>query len=159
MPGHKVFHFVFPGALAYPRFNKENFLQPFRFCLLLMLVMGLAPVSLLAQETIIPNGASWRWLPGTNEVSTPFTAWRTNGFDDSTWLAGLTPFSYGTNATGRDDGVTSGTVVSNMINKFSCIFLRRTFVITNVAEVQSVSFTTYYDDGFVAWINGMPVLQ
>lgn len=112
-----------------------------------------------AQEIVIPNGATWRWRPGTNEVSTPFTAWRTNGFNDTAWLSGPAPFSYGNNASGRDDGVTTGTVVSNMINNFSCIFLRRAFVITNVAEIQSVALNTTYDDGFVAWINGVPVLQ
>ncbi|MFO1512779.1 MAG: lamin tail domain-containing protein [Verrucomicrobiota bacterium] len=127
--------------------------------LLLALALSSVPVGVLAQENVITNGSTWRWRPGTNEASTPFTAWRTNGFNDSTWLVGTAPFSYGTNATGRDEGLTSGTVVSNMINNFSGIFLRRTFVITNVAEVQSVAFNTYYDDGFVAWINGVPVLQ
>ncbi len=109
--------------------------------------------------TLISNGSIWSWRMGTNEASTPITAWRANGFDDSAWATGAAPFSYGTNSTGRDDGVTSGTVVSGMINTFSCTFLRRTFVVTNVAEIQSVNFTTYYDDGFVAWINGVPVLQ
>jgi hypothetical protein len=117
-----------------------------------------ADVSAPAQ-TVITNGSAWRWRPGTTEASTPVIAWRTNGFNDSTWAIGTTPFSYGTNSTGRDDGVTSGTVVSGMIHTYSCIFLRRTFVVTNVAEVQSLNFTTYYDDGFVAWINGVPVLQ
>lgn len=119
----------------------------------------LVPLLISAQENVITNGATWRWQRGTNEASTPFTAWRTNGFNDSAWFVGPAPFSYGANATGRDDGVTTGTVVSNMINSFRCIFLRCSFVITNVAEIQAVTFNTYYDDGFVAWINGVPVLQ
>jgi hypothetical protein len=130
-----------------------------RLCLATLLAFAVvADVSAPAQ-TVITNGSAWRWRPGTTEASTPVTAWRTNGFNDSTWAIGTTPFSYGTNSTGRDDGVTSGTVVSGMIHTYSCIFLRRTFVVTNVAEVQSLNFTTYYDDGFVAWINGTPVLQ
>ena len=126
---------------------------------LLLLLCGFLTTTIPAQETIITNAATWHWLKGTNEVSTPITAWRTNGFNDSAWLTGAAPFSYGTNSTGRDDGVTNGTLVSGMISSFSSIFLRRTFVITNVTEVQSVTFSTFYDDGFVAWINGTPVLQ
>jgi len=123
------------------------------------LALNLFATASWAQEIVLTNGATWRWLPGTNEASTPFTAWRTNGFNDAAWLAGPAPFSYGSNASGRDDGLTNGTVISNMRQNFSCIFLRRTFVVTNVADIQSVAFNTFYDDGFVAWINGVPVLQ
>ncbi len=159
MPGHKVTRLT-----MYHPVVRLHSCQKFHHALgdivrLLALALTLAPVCLLAQETVITNGSTWRWRPGTNEVSTPTKGWRANGFNDSSWLTGPAPFSYGANASGRDDGVTTGTVVSNMINNFSCIFLRHTFVITNVAEVQSVSFNTYYDDGFVAWINGVPVLQ
>jgi hypothetical protein len=44
-----------------------------------------------AQETLVPNGATWRWRKGTNEVSNPIADWRTNGFEDATWLTGPVP--------------------------------------------------------------------
>ncbi len=160
MPGHKATPFALPRLVVSLHCHFKNAKSNLNsLFLLLALALSAPPAGLLAQENVITNGSTWRWRPGTNEASTPFTAWRTNGFNDSTWLVGTAPFSYGTNATGRDEGLTSGTVVSNMINVHSSIFLRRTFVITNVAEVQSVAFNTFYDDGFVAWINGVPVLQ
>ena len=76
-------------------------------CKLLSLIAVLAVecagnVPAPAQTLIITNGSAWRWRPGTAEASTPVTAWRTNGFNDSAWAIGTTPFSYGTNSTGRD---------------------------------------------------------
>lgn len=44
-----------------------------------------------------------------------------------------------------------------MQNVYSCIFLRKTFLITNVAEIASLQFGAIADDGFVAWINGTEV--
>src|ERR1039458_8583965 len=132
----------------------------FRSLFLCLAVLAVCPTPLAwaANETLISFGSNWNWRKGTNEASTPITSWRTNKVNDATWVPGTTPFSYGTNSTGRDDGVTSGTIVNGMINTYRCIFLRRTFVITNVTEIQSVNFTVYYDDGFVAWINGTNVL-
>ncbi len=128
------------------------------FLFVLLMLSWILPLQ-AQSDTLISFGSNWRYRKGTNEVSIPTSAWRTNGFDDSSWSVGTTPFSYGTNSTGRDDGVTSGTVLSDMINNYHGIFLRRTFVVTNVAEVQSASFTVYYDDGFVAWVNGTNILQ
>lgn len=159
MPGHKVIPVV-RFRVVFSHFPLKSIQCAGIKLLLLLTAIGGGPLfSSLAQENAITNGATWRWRPGTNEASTPFTAWRTNRFNDSSWLTGPAPFSYGANASGRDDSLTTGTVVSNMINNFSCIFLRRTFVITNVVEVQSIAFHTYYDDGLIAWINGVPVLQ
>lgn len=159
MPVHNVAPLVLSRVAArLHHCNSTSHSIP-RVLFVIALAGGILSFPVFGQEIVITNGATWRWRPGTNEASTPYTAWRTNGFNDSSWPAGAAPFSYGNNATGRDDGLTTGTVVSNMINNFSCIFLRRTFVITNVAEVQAVAFNTFYDDGFVAWINGVPVLQ
>lgn len=103
-------------------------------------------------ETAISYQSNWKYLKGTSEASTPIDAWRTNGFDDAGWPTGPAPLSYG-------EGLTNGTFFDDMRNNYGCIFLRKTFVVTNVANVQSLSFTTYYDDGFVAWINGVAVFM
>jgi hypothetical protein len=89
----------------------------------------------------------------------PSAAWRTNGFNDSTWLTGTAPFHYGTSGATGDDSITTGTILTDMWNSYRGIFLRRTFVITNVGEILSVSLTATCDDGFVAWINGVEVAR
>jgi len=108
--------------------------------------------SLLATDVLVPFGAVWRWMKGTNEVSNPVTAWRTNGFNDSSWLTGTAPFHYGENLQG-------GTLLSDMRSNYTCIFLRKQFVVANTAQVSVVRLTANYDDGFVAWINGAEVAR
>jgi hypothetical protein len=122
-----------------------------------MILLSLGTGLQAATQTVVSLGSTWHWRKGTNEASSPVSAWRTNGFNDASWPSGAAPFSYGTNSTGRDDGVTSGTVVSDMINKYGCIFLRQAFTVTNLAEVQSASLSVAYDDGFVMWVNGVEV--
>jgi hypothetical protein len=126
---------------------------PIRLFLLLL------ATSAVAQDTLIPNGANWSWRKGTNEVSNPITAWRTNGFNAAAWSVGTAPFHYGTNSSGGDDTLFTGTILTDMSGSYRGIFLRRTFVITNVAEIASVQMTANFDDGFVAWINGLEVAR
>lgn len=118
--------------------------------LLLALVGSACPG--IAQEAIIPNGAQWRWRKGTSEVSSPNTLWRGVGFNDAAWPLGTAPFHYG-------EGNLGGTTLSDMRSNYTCIFLRRPFVITNAAEVTSVRFIANFDDGFIAWINGTLVAR
>jgi len=127
--------------------------------LLCILAACFAPVCLTAQETVLTNGATWRWSKGTNEVSDPITAWRTNGFNDATWPSGSAPFHYGNNGVSGDDGITNGTILLDMRNNYRGIYLRRPFVLTNVTAIQTVSLTATYDDGFVAWINGQEIAR
>jgi hypothetical protein len=101
---------------------------------------------------LVPAGAAWRWLKGTNEASSPVTAWRQVSFNDSAWLLGAAPFHYG-------EGLTGGTLLSDMRGNYTCIFLRTRFVVTNVSEVDRLELLADYDDGFVAWINGTEVAR
>ena len=105
-----------------------------------------------AQDTILPNGATWRWAKGTNEVSNPTSLWRGTGFNDATWSVGNAPFHYG-------EGLAGGTLLSDMRSNYTCIFLRVPLVVTNVVEIASAQFVVNYDDGFVAWINGTEVAR
>jgi hypothetical protein len=127
------------------------------FIALLLLGWMLSLPASAQPQTLISFDSTWRYRKGTNEVSTPTSAWRTNGFDDAIWTPSSAPFSYGTNATGRDDGVQTGTVLNDMLNGYRGIFLRRHFVVTNVAEIETAYLTIFCDDGFVAWINGTEV--
>ncbi len=129
-----------------------------RNCLLVCLLV-VAFQSAFGVEVVVPFGATWRWKKGTNEASTPITAWRINGFNDSAWLTGAAPFHFGTNSSGGDDQLFTGTIISDMRNNYVCIFMRRQFVVTNFAEVTTARLTANYDDGFIAWINGVEVAR
>lgn len=138
---------------------KDSIALLFRRLFQILLLGILALPVIQAQETLVPNGTSWRWRKGTNEVSTPNTAWRTNGFNDAAWLTGSAPFHYGVNVSGGDDNWFTGTILTGMSNSYRGVFLRRTFVVTNVSELLSVGLTANYDDGFIAWINGVEIAR
>jgi hypothetical protein len=113
--------------------------------------LGLFAASSASAATVFPTNSAWKLFRGTAEASTPdATAWRAISFNDSGWEGPLSaPFHYGEPAlTGR------GTMLTGMQNVYSCIFLRRTFVISNVVDVAAIQLGSYCDDGFVAWING-----
>ena len=108
--------------------------------------------SQLQAETLIPQGAIWRWRPGTNEASAPVTAWRTVDFQDTQFASAPAPFWYG-------DILPGGTPISGMQNVYGSIFLRRSFVVQPISEVSALRLGALVDDGFVAWINGTEVLR
>ena len=94
----------------------------------LALLSLLTVVPLLPAATLINQGASWRWHPGTNEGSTPVEAWRGVGFADTQFATAPAPFWYG-------DVLTGGTQINGMQNNYLSIFLRKTFVLTNLTEI------------------------
>lgn len=119
------------------------------------LTLAVLPATLAIQShgaTLLPTESVWRWRPGTNEASTPVTRWREVGFADTQFTSAPAPFWYG-------DVLPGGTRITGMQNVYSCIFLRRTFVVTNLAEVGGLRLSALVDDGFVAWINGTEILR
>src|SRR6185369_16802496 len=99
----------------------------------------------------------WKFLRGTNEASTPVSAWRGLAFDDSTWQNLSAPFHYGTNSVGGDDTLTNGTILSDMRSNYTCIFLRQTFVVTQANSVTLIRVRPYLDDGCMIWLNGVEI--
>ena len=104
-----------------------------------------------ASLNIFSQGATWRFAKGTNEASTPITAWRSNEFNDVNFGDAPAPFWYG-------DVLPGGTQITDMMNSYLCIFLRKPFVLTN-SNVSALTLGAAVDDGFVAWINGYEVLR
>ena len=119
-----------------------------------MLLVGAVTLSWveLRAETLIPQGAIWRWRPGTNEASAPITAWRTVDFKDTQFVSAPAPFWFG-------DILPGGTQITGMQNVYGSVFLRRSFVVSNPSDVASLRMGALVDDGFVAWINGSEVLR
>jgi hypothetical protein len=105
---------------------------------------------------IFNTNATWKWFKGRTEASAPdTTAWRRINFNDAAFPNAPAPFWYDT--TGDSSTLSGGTRITDMINQYSCIFLRRTFVLTNIVEFSALRFGALIDDGFVAWINGTEV--
>lgn len=120
---------------------------------LLAVLCGLFGALALHGEVLVDFGSEYRLRKGTSEASTPDTAaWRTLGFNDAGWTATASPFSYG-------EGLSSGTILSDMQGNYNSIYLRKKFAVEDVNGIQRVDFDAICDDGFVAWINGKVVAQ
>ena len=74
--------------------------------------------------------------------------WWETAFDDTAWSTGLAPLGHST--TGL------GTTVAGMDDRTPSLYARRTFTLS-AADAQRTTdliLRVWYDDGFVAWING-----
>jgi len=81
--------------------------------------------------------------------------WQSEDYDDSNWQTGNGPFGFGT-------GVSLGTNVSGEIQNLSpSLYLRKTFNVSagNAASGATLQLDVRYDDGFIAYLNGVEVAR
>ena len=136
---------------------RKNSLSNFPRRVFICLALTLLPLATQAQSTtqfLVPSNSVWRLFRGTNEASSPATTWRTNTFDDASWEVGPAPFYYGPNY-----NPPSGTLLNDMSNNYSCIFLRTTFVLSNTAQYIALTNRPWADDGYITWVNGIEVTR
>jgi hypothetical protein len=93
--------------------------------------------------TVFQQGDTWKYFKGDAD---PGATWDELGYDDTGWLEGPTGIGYG-------DG-DDATVLGDMQNGYTTVFMRRAFTVTDPAEVKGLTFSVVYDDGFAAYING-----
>jgi len=107
----------------------------------------------LQNFTLISDHSSWKYFKGLSEASTPTTAWRALNFPDASWSSGAGPIGYG------ESSSFLGTNLSDMRSNYTTVFFRKTFVVTNAAQITGLTLEAVYDDGFKVWINGSNVLN
>ncbi|MCX6904361.1 MAG: hypothetical protein NTW03_12960, partial [Verrucomicrobia bacterium] len=122
--------------------------------LLVLFILSFAATPAQA-DIVIASNSVCTYFKGTNEASSPISAWRTRDFDDSSWLRGTNAIYYGTTATSSP--LTGNTLLTDMRSNYSCVFIRQTFVITNLSQVTNLNLVPIYKDGFVVWLNGVEV--
>ncbi|HUR47344.1 MAG TPA: hypothetical protein VMZ27_15790, partial [Candidatus Saccharimonadales bacterium] len=97
---------------------------------------------------------SWRIHKGTNA---PQASWDTisDASLDTTWTAGTGGFGYG------DAAITNeNTTLSDMLNKYTTVYLRKTFTVgTAFDPAQHLQIGVDYDDGFVAYLDGVELTR
>src|SRR4051812_1109162 len=135
-------------GLLYPPFKVR--MRATRKFLIVMFVSAFC--SCFAGQVFVPLKAAWKFKKGTAEASSPNTLWRGLNFDDSTWSSGNAPFYYGEN-------VGPGTLLPDMQNGYTTVFLRTKFVLTNAPDIDRMALRTLIDDGFVAWLNGTEIAR
>ena len=120
------------------------------FCGLLLPLTGRGDV------IFTTTNSAWKMLKGLSEASSPdATAWRQPDFEDTSWAAAPAPFYYTSTPTEPpfyNGGPVTGTVLNDMINSYTCLFVRKTFVVTNAAASGTVTVQVAADDGFIVWL-------
>jgi len=95
-------------------------------------------------ETAIYTEDTWYYFVGT---SAPPTNWNELDFDESSWSSGPGGFGYGD----EDDNTT----ISNTL----AVFFRKSFQVDELDEIIAAAIHGDYDDGFVAYINGVEIAR
>jgi hypothetical protein len=126
-------------------------------CRCILLLFACINVLPCVAGVLVAPDSTWRFVKGYSEASTPdTTAWRQLGFDDSAWATGQAAFYY-ENSPGSSTAYTGNTDLTDMYGGYTCIFLRQTFVVTNIYDLAALQIAAFSDDGFIAWINGQEV--
>jgi len=94
--------------------------------------------------------SSFKYLKGKDASALPAN-WMTGDYIPTGWLDGTMPFRYGVG--------TGGTLLNDMKNTYSTVYLLSTFNAQNITSLKDVNFSTIIDDGFIVWINGEEVFS
>jgi hypothetical protein len=95
-------------------------------------------------ETVIYEDDNWAYLTPTTPVD---PSWVSLSFNDNNWLLGPGGFGYGD---GDDNTV--------FVNASSC-YQRIEFNIASIDAIESLILNIDYDDGFVAYLNGVEIAR
>ncbi|MFH1718880.1 MAG: lamin tail domain-containing protein [Planctomycetota bacterium] len=97
---------------------------------------------------LIDEGAEWKYFKGTQEPPLARgSSWREVGYNDSSWLSGYTPIGYGESFI--------ATNLSDMRGRYTTVYLRKTFEVTDIDAIGELLLEVMYDDGVNIWINGV----
>ncbi|MFP6738185.1 MAG: hypothetical protein VCD34_05535, partial [Planctomycetota bacterium] len=109
-----------------------------------------------AETVLVQVEAEWKYVTGAQEASSPDPgAWRSLEFDDSAWTVSPAAFGYGEPELGTDFALLDPPMRRN----YTSVFLRRTFEVAALEDLESYDLSALYDDGFIVWINGLEVLR
>ena len=98
-------------------------------------------------EPIIKKGADWEYLAGNH----PSREWMQPDFDDGNWQTSAAGFGF------RDDDI--NTTLKNMWNRYSVVYLRKSFNLTEPDKIAELGLVVKYDDAFIAYLNGQEILR
>jgi hypothetical protein len=106
-----------------------------------------------AEDVVVDFGSAMVFLPNTTDPGLG-TSWVDPSFDDSTWQAGIYGVGFETAPPGAQN-----LLLTTVPSGSRSVFTRATFNITDVSQVNNLFLGCDFDDGFVAWINGVEVFR
>lgn len=101
----------------------------------------------------IREGDMWRYYKGTSTPAAQGTnQWYHPDYSDIAWL-GPSPSGFGY---GDSDDATA---LNDMQNSYVSVYTRRQFLLPDTSTVTHLTLAADYDDGFVAYLNGVEVAR
>ena len=98
-------------------------------------------------ESLVKAENIWRYWSGTNTPPANYSQWNELGYNDQGWPQGQGSIGYGDN----DDNTIIGPTPS--------ILMRREFVVNDLEDITHLIVQADYDDGFIAYLNGVEVMR
>ena len=105
----------------------------------------------LAQVSLVPLGAQWRYYDSGNLAG---TSWRTTAFNDSAWNSGAAPLGYG-----DDNIVTTVKFGPSTTARYITTWFRHSFQVDDPTRFLSVTLGLIRDDGAAVYLNGTEVFR
>jgi len=113
--------------------------------LLFILVFKVTSTLISAQAvTLLNSGDLWSYQEGNPGI---FNNWMMQGYDDSVWEVGNGGIGYG-----DDDD-------STLLTDAQSVYMRQEFTLFNLEEITELSLFASFDDGFVAYLNGVEIAK
>ena len=118
--------------------------------------MGLEPSSdlVLVPRLSVNQVPTLRYIANAGDPGIGLD-WVGEGFDDSSWTDGFYGIGYETASTNRADNLLRTEVPSGTLS----VYTRATFTIDDLDAIRDVFLGVDYDDGYVAYINGVEVTR
>lgn len=127
------------------RFNRLLFVGG-----VLLALVPLAP-ALAEETTLIPLGATWKYL---DDGSDQGSAWSAPSYNDAGWAAGPAELGYG-----DGDEATVVSFGSDSGNKYITTYFRHSFQVIGAASLVRADLRLKRDDGAVVYLNGTEVFR
>ena len=118
--------------------------------------MAAAGASQAQTVTIIPYGATWRYL---DDGSDQGTAWRAPAFADAAWASGPGQLGYGDLDEATVTGFIDTDPIATGVQKNATTYFRTTVNVPDPTQFISAKLTLLYDDSGAVFINGTQVAR
>jgi hypothetical protein len=115
-----------------------------------LFVTALLFATIAAAQTLIPLGATWRYLDTGIDQG---TAWRQTNFNDTLWSSGPSQLGFG-------DGDEATLLINSPSGaRYPTTYFRRTFEVTNRSALTNFALRLMRDDGGIVYLNGVEVFR
>lgn len=118
------------------------------------LFLVLLPLAASADDIgLIRVGQTWKYWKGVSEPLGNALDWTQSAYNDSVWPSSISGFST------LSGSAYEATLLSDFGSTYQTLYFRKTFAVNNLEIIRWLALRIDYDDGFVAYLNGVEVAR